>query len=119
MLKKIIIGFSAGIITGLFGAGGGMILVPAFAYIFKMEEREARATSIFCILQLVCVSGFFYFKASYIDWKISSLCAIGGIIGAIIGSKLLRKLSIKTLRLSFTAFLAYIAIRMILQGMGT
>ena len=77
MLKKILVGFIAGIITGLFGAGGGMILVPAFVYIFKMEERSARATSIFCILPLVCVSAFFYLKASYIDWKISIFCAIG------------------------------------------
>lgn len=118
MIKKFLVGFFSGIITGLFGAGGGMILVPAFAYIFKMEEREARATSIFCILLLVCVSGFFYLKESYIDWEISALCAIGGIIGAIIGAKLLRKLSIKTLRLSFTAFLIYVAIRMIMQGVS-
>lgn len=76
MLKKILIGLFAGIVTGLFGAGGGMILVPAFTYIFKMEERSARATSIFCILPFVCVSGFFYLKASYIDWKISLFCAI-------------------------------------------
>lgn len=54
----------------------GMILVPAFTYLFKMEEKEARATSIFCILPIVCVSGFFYLKASYIDWKLSILCAI-------------------------------------------
>ena len=53
-----------------------MILVPAFTYLFKMEEKEARATSIFCILPIVCVSGFFYLKASYIDWKLSILCAI-------------------------------------------
>ena len=53
-----------------------MILVPAFTYIFKLEEKEARATSIFCILPLVCVSGFFYLKASYIDWKVSLFCAI-------------------------------------------
>ena len=53
-----------------------MILVPAFTRLLKMEERSARATSIYCILPLVCVSGFFYLKASYIDWKISMLCAI-------------------------------------------
>ena len=77
MIKKILVGFFAGIITGLFGAGGGMILVPAFTYIFRIEERSARATSIFCILPLVCVSGYFYLKVSYIDWRISILCAIG------------------------------------------
>ena len=76
LLKKIIIGFFAGIVTGLFGSGGGMILVPAFTFILGLEEKEARATSIFCILSLVCVSSFFYLNASYIDWKISIYCAV-------------------------------------------
>ena len=40
MLKKIIIGALAGIVTGLFGSGGGMILVPAFTYILKLGEKE-------------------------------------------------------------------------------
>ena len=38
MLKKIIIGIIAGLISGIFSTGGGMILVPAFVYILKMEE---------------------------------------------------------------------------------
>ena len=76
MIKKIIIGFCAGIVTGLFGSGGGMILVPAFTFILGLKEKETRATSIFCILPLVCISSLFYIKASYIDWKISILCAV-------------------------------------------
>ena len=47
--KKIFIGFMAGVISGLFTAGGGLILVPAFMYMLKMEPKKARATSIFCI----------------------------------------------------------------------
>ena len=49
-MKNKIIGIVAGLISGLFGAGGGMILVPAFSIINKMDEKKARATSIFCIL---------------------------------------------------------------------
>lgn len=76
MILEIIIGIFAGTITGLFGAGGGMILVPAFTYLLKFKEKEARATSIFCILPMVLVSGFFYLKETYIDFKMSILCAI-------------------------------------------
>ena len=53
-----------------------MILVPAFTYILKLDEKTARATSVFCILPMVCVSGIFYLSASYIDFKESILCAI-------------------------------------------
>ena len=76
MIKKIIIGFCAGIVTGLFGSGGGMILVPVFTFILGLKEKETRATSIFCILPLVCISSIFYLNASYIDWKICILCAV-------------------------------------------
>lgn len=43
MLKKIIIGLLAGTITGLFGSGGGMILVPAFTYILKLRRKRSKS----------------------------------------------------------------------------
>lgn len=67
MLKKISIGLIAGIISGLFAAGGGMIVVPALIHIFKLEDAKARATSVFAILPMVVVSGLFYYKNDYID----------------------------------------------------
>ena len=76
MIKKIFIGLLAGIVTGLFGSGGGMILVPAFTYILKLGEKEARATSVFCILPMVCASSIFYFSSSYIELETGILCAI-------------------------------------------
>lgn len=76
MIKKMLIGLAAGIITGLFGAGGGMILVPAFTFILKLGEKESRATSVFCILPMVCASSFFYIQSSYIDFKTGALCAV-------------------------------------------
>ena len=114
MLKKISIGLIAGIISGLFAAGGGMIVVPALIHIFKLEDAKARATSVFAILPMVVVSGLFYYKNDYIDWNLGIKCAIGGIIGGIIGAKLLKKMSIKTLRILFVIFLAYTSIKMIM-----
>lgn len=114
MLKKISIGLIAGIISGLFAAGGGMIVVPALIHIFKLEDAKARATSVFAILPMVVVSGLFYYKNDYIDWNLGIKCAIGGIIGGIIGAKLLKKMSSKTLRILFIIFLAYTSIKMIM-----
>lgn len=76
MIKKIIIGLTAGLVTGLFGSGGGMILVPAFTYILKLGEKEARATSVFCILPMVCASSIFYFSSSYIELGTGITCAV-------------------------------------------
>ncbi|MBP3800734.1 MAG: sulfite exporter TauE/SafE family protein [Clostridia bacterium] len=113
MLKKIVIGFIAGLINGFFATGGGMILVPAFVYGLKMDEKDARSTSIFCILPMVIVSSIFYFKSNYIDWNISIMCAIGGIIGGYIGAKILKKIPEKILQITFIAFLLYISYQMI------
>lgn len=113
MIKKILIGIIAGLINGFFASGGGMILVPAFLYIIKMEEKKSRATSVLCILPMTVVSCFFYLKANYIDWKIGILCAIGGIIGGYVGAKLLNKIDDRYLKIFFIFFLIYVSIKFI------
>ena len=113
MLKKCLIGVVAGIISGLFSTGGGMILVPAFVYLLSVEDTRARGTSVFCILPMVITSSFFYYKGNFVDWKISILCAIGGTIGGYFGAKLLKKLPEKYLKIAFTFFLIYVSFRML------
>ena len=102
MIKKIIIGLLAGIVSGLFSTGGGMILVPAFIYLLDVEDTKARGSSVFCILPMVITSSFFYYKGNFIDWKIAFLCALGGAIGGYIGAKLLKKLPEKVMKIAFT-----------------
>ncbi len=113
MVKKILIGLIAGLVSGFFATGGGMIVVPALVYLLSVEESQARATSVFVILPMVITSGIFYYKNDYIDWKIGILCAIGGVVGGYIGSKLLKKVPDKYLKVAFTFFLIYVSIRMI------
>ena len=113
LVKKVIIGLLAGVISGLFSTGGGMILVPAFIYLLELDATKARGTSVFCILPMVITSSFFYYKGNFIDWKIAILCAIGGTIGGYIGAKLLKKLPEKIMKIAFTIFLIYISYRMI------
>ena len=115
MLKKIIIGFIAGIISGFFASGGGLILVPAFIYFFKLNEKQSRATSIFAVLPMVIISGILYNSGTEFDWTIGIKCAIGGIIGGFIGAKLLNKASPIILKILFIIFLLYTSIRMIIK----
>ena len=114
MFKKITIGLIAGVISGLFAAGGGMKVVPALIHLFKLEDSKARATSVFAILPMVIASGIFYYKNDYIDWNLGIKCAIGGIIGGVIGAKLLKKMPTKVLRILFIIFLTYTSIKMII-----
>ena len=62
---------------------------------------------------MVVASGIFYYTNNYIDLKIGVLCAIGGVIGGIVGAKILNKLPEKFLKIAFTIFLVYASYKMI------
>lgn len=93
--------------------GGGLILVPAFIYILKMDDKLARGTATVCVLPMVITSSIFYYKGNYINWKIGLLCAIGGIAGGIIGAKLLKIIPTKYVKILFACFLLYVSLKMI------
>lgn len=115
IFKKILIGILTGIVSGLFGTGGGLILVPCFMYVLKLEPLKARATTIMCIIPMTIISGFIYNKNNYMNFNTGILCAIGGIIGGIVGSNLLKKIPDYILRIIFIVFLSYFSFNMILR----
>jgi len=113
ILKNAIIGISAGFITGFFSAGGGMIVLPAILYFMKLDEKKARATTIFIILPMVLTAAIFYYRGNLFDIPMGIKCAVGGIIGGFIGTKLLKKVSDKFLKIVFIVFLLYASYNMI------
>ena len=96
--------------------GGGLLLIPAYIHFFSSSEKEARATAVFCILPMVITTAIFYGKNNFIDIRIGTVCAIGGIIGSFIGSNLLNKLNVKYLKIIFIIFLLYSGIRIVFWG---
>ena len=113
IVKKIILGIIAGIVCGLFGTGGGLILVPAFIYMLKLDPKKSRGTSLSCMLVMVIVSSIFYSKNKYIDWKLGILCATGGIIGGYFGAKILKNIPDYILKIVFVIFLIYYSIKIL------
>ena len=113
VIKKVIIGVLAGLTCGLFGTGGGMILVPSFIYLLKINPKKARATSLCCMLAMVIASSVFYYKYNYINWQEGVLCAVGGIAGGFLGAKLLKKVPDYILKFFFICFLIYASYNMI------
>ena len=87
-LKIIGVGLLAGVVSGFFSSGGGMLLVPFFTHILKIEDVKGRGTSVFCIIFLVITSSILYINKKYVDINLGIKCAIGGVIGAYIGSKI-------------------------------
>lgn len=118
MIKKssllICIGFFAGLINGLFGSGGGTILVPSLVFLSKILDRKAHATAIAVILPLTIISSIIYIKYGITSIQLALYTTLGSIMGAYIGSRLLSQLSISSLRRLFGCFMIIAAIRMVL-----
>ena len=112
-IKIILIGFISGIINGLFGGGGGTILVLALTFILGISQHKAQATAISIIFPLSLMSGFIYYKNGFTAINITLQVAIGGTIGSYIGSNVLNKIPADHLRKIFGFFMIIAAIRMI------
>lgn len=112
-IKIGLIGFISGIINGLFGGGGGTIIVLALTLILGIDQHKAQATAISIILPLSLISSYIYCKNGFTAINIAFKIAVGGIIGSYIGSNILNKISADHLRKIFSFFMIIAAIRMI------
>ena len=110
-----IIGILGGFVSGFFGAGGGLIVLPALVRILKVDEYKARGTTLASILVAILVSSIFYMKYNYFDLNLSIKVAIGGVIGGILGAKLVDKIPKVWLSIIFDIFLIWASINMILK----
>ena len=97
----IIFGSGAGLVGGLFGGGGGMLVVPTMTSINKVEAKVAHATAIATILPLTIASATVYGVNGYFDSSIYGFTVVGSIIGGLIGAKLLKKLSNEMISIIF------------------
>ncbi len=116
VLKLVGIGFVTGIINGLFGSGGGTLIVPALVFILGIEDYKAHATAISIILPLSIISTFIYLKKDIIQYQIATMIAIGGgVLGSLIGAKFLNKIPTSVLRKIFGTIIIITALRMIFK----
>jgi uncharacterized protein len=113
VLGLVIIGIVAGVAAGMFGIGGGLIIVPALVLLYKMSQHAAVGTSLGAILLPVGALGaWVYWKNGNLNVKYSLLIATGLLVGAFIGAKLVEPVSDLTLRRIFGAFLLIVSIKM-------
>ncbi len=111
--KQVSIGFGTGILNGLFGAGGGSVLVPLTETFLDLDEHSAHATAIPVILIMSCVSSYLYLRRGFFDLKLWFLVSVGGLVGGLIGAKLLKRVPKKWLKIGFGAIICITAVKMI------
>ncbi len=112
--RYIIAGGLAGVANGLFGAGGGLFLVPLLIGWIGLEEKKAFATSIAIILPLSIVSyGLFCLKGGNV-WADALPYLIGGVLGGLLSAKLFRRIPTVWLHRLFGLLILYGGVKAVL-----
>lgn len=110
----IAIGLTAGALSGMFGVGGGIIIVPAFVFFLGMSQHQAQGTSIgLMLLPIGILAAWNYYKAGNLDIKAGLIVALAFVIGGYFGSKLSLNINALTLKRIFGVLMLVIALRMI------
>ncbi|MGO9241131.1 MAG: TSUP family transporter [Bryobacteraceae bacterium] len=109
------VGLAAGILAGMFGIGGGVIIIPALMYIVKLKPVQAIATSLAALIPPVGLLGAYeYYRKGDINLRDAALIAAGLFAGAFFGAKITLALPSDVVRKGYAVFMLLIAVRMLL-----
>lgn len=109
----VMIGLGAGVLAGMFGIGGGIVIVPALILLAKLTPQMATGTSLASLLLPVGALGAWaYYKEGHVRVLPALWIGLGLLFGAYLGARLALNMSELTLKRSFSVFLVLVAIRM-------
>ena len=113
-LKLRLGSFLAGVCNGVFGAGGGILIIPILESI-KLKNKTAHATSVAVMATFSLFSFIGYYLNGYFNFQKSIWFLPSGIVGAIVGAFILKKIKIKTLKQIFGILILLSSIRLLLK----
>ncbi|KYK00323.1 sulfite exporter TauE/SafE family protein [Microbacterium sp. CH1] len=108
------IGLLAGILSGLFGVGGGTVIVPLLVLLLAFDQRLAAGTSLAAIVPTAAVGVISYAASGSVAWIPALILAAGAVVGAQIGTRLLPRISQTALRWGFVGFLVVVIVSLFL-----
>ncbi len=104
-LLLLLIGLVAGILSGIFGIGGGIVIVPALIYLLGFSQHKATGTSLAVLLPPIGIAAVLeYYHHDNVDLSAALIIAVASILGAWLGSLFANRLSGPMLRLAFGVF---------------
>jgi len=114
--KFILLGLCAGVFAGLFGKGGGLVIVPVLIKLFRYDAKVATATSLAALqLPVGLPSVIVYANGGHLNFLYAGLIAFGILIGAFFGSKLALNLSTSVFKKIYALFLMGVAVYMVMK----
>ena len=110
--------YGAGVLSALLGIGSGVLKIPAMDTVLQLPLKVSSATSNFMIGVTAAASGAAYFFLGDIDPKIAGPVALGSVLGALLGARLLMAISARWLRILFVVTLVALGVQMLLAAAG-
>lgn len=113
-LRIAILGFSIGMVNGLLGSGGGMLAVPILKKL-GFGQKEAHSNAVAVILPICMLSSGLYLFNDYVNLSDALIYIPAGLLGAVLGTYCLRKISPIWLKRIFGGFMVYAGIRLLIK----
>jgi uncharacterized membrane protein YfcA len=106
LAKILLMACGVGVLSGLFGIGGGVVLVPLLVLLFDFEQHEAQGTSLVALVPPAGLLAFLnYAQVGAVNWTVGLLLLPGVFLGGILGSQLAQRLTPLRMRRVFAVFL--------------
>jgi uncharacterized protein len=109
-LRLVVVGLGIGFLTGLFGVGGGFLIIPALIVVLRLPMQFAVGTSLLAITLNALWGLIGNIRFGSLDWPLTGLFAVGGVAGVLIGGKLAARLPESALRSAFALLIVGVAV---------
>ncbi len=113
-VKKFFSGFLIGIVNIILGAGGGMLTVPLYKKL-NMSQKEAQINAVATILPITMVSAVIYLMNGDVKLSDAYIYLIPGLIGSVLGTFFIKKISNKSLSIVFSGFMIWAGLRLLFK----
>jgi uncharacterized membrane protein YfcA len=111
----LLLGLVAGIFSGLFGLGGGIIIIPAMVFLFGMSQHQAQGTTLALMVPPIgLLAAWAYYKQGFVDLKMAAFICLGFFIGGLLGAEFAVGIPEPILKKIFGTALLLISLQMIL-----
>ena len=119
LFRDVGIGLLIGAFSGLFGVGGGVLLVPLLVLLFAVEQKRAQATSL-VVVALAAVSGAFTYSFGFsVVWEAVPFVLLGGLVGTWLGAAFVVRVKTRWLQVAFSVIMVAAAVRLVFLSFGS
>ena len=112
----VAIGVAAGVLSGLFGVGGGIVMIPAMVLLLGIGQQRAQATSLAAIPAIAAVGAAVFGRADSVDVVAAIVLIVGSVVGVQVGARLMHRLDDDRLSVIFAVFLVIVALTLFLPS---